>query len=253
MSRQPVRSRPFFPSRLASVERATPAPRRSPEPPLRLVHIGEGCSCPGCGSEPIPLAERFGYTIGLTAYGRPELYIRGVTADDAGRLLGMWGESALEGDGFAAGDLLCEGPGRPTWRLRTVADPAATLLWAEHAYGGTEHGPVRALEMVRVPGHRYDPFCGVDEGAGVADFGLDGSGFADFGISAGRRPGAGSSESRSSESRSLSRGRTQSPPAARPGSRSQARSQSQSPSRGATGCHVTPSRSTRADRRWSSR
>src|SRR5699024_2744450 len=102
---------------------------------LPLVHVGEGCDCADCTEPAAPPEERFGYTIGLTARGHPELLVRGLGAQETAELLNRWGRTVLAGDVFEEGDLLCEGPGGPTWELGPVYRQARTLAWATRYYG----------------------------------------------------------------------------------------------------------------------
>lgn len=102
---------------------------------LHLVHVGEGCDCADCTEPAAPPEERFGYTIGLTARGHPELLVRGLGAQETAELLNRWGRTVLAGDVFEEGDLLCEGPGGPTWELGPVYRQARTLAWATRYYG----------------------------------------------------------------------------------------------------------------------
>src|SRR5699024_9166994 len=65
---------------------------------LHLVHVGEGCDCADCTEPAAPPEERFGYTIGLTARGHPELLVRGLGAQETAELLNRWGRTVLAGD-----------------------------------------------------------------------------------------------------------------------------------------------------------
>lgn len=115
---------------------------------VRVVHVGEHCECDGCDAPSLPVAERFGYTVGLTGLGEPELLLRGQDALTTARVLGHWAEAVTEGDRLAAGHLLCEGPDGRRWELREVPRAADTLLWTAHYYRRPSAAPIRALELV---------------------------------------------------------------------------------------------------------
>ncbi len=115
---------------------------------LHLVHVGEGCGCGDCTAEPVPLPERYGYSVGLTAHGHPELVIRGEGARESADLLNRWGSKVLDGATFAEGDLLCEGPGGRRWVLVPVPRTSELLLWATRFYGTAGIRPLTALELL---------------------------------------------------------------------------------------------------------
>lgn len=115
---------------------------------LHLVHVGERCDCPDCSESPTPAEEQFGYTVGLTAHGHPELLVRGLGARETAVLLNKWGGTVLAGDVFAEGHLLCEGPDAARWELSPVARPAQTLVWAARYFGRDRLGHRPALELV---------------------------------------------------------------------------------------------------------
>lgn len=144
-------------SRRARAGRSAPIPVRDPDMErvaaniersgLHLVHVGESCDCADCPEPSAPREERFGYTVGLTEQGHPELLVRGLGARETADLLGRWGGTVLAGDAFAEGHLLCEGPGSGRWELTTVLRPARTLVWAARYFGHDRLGH-RALELV---------------------------------------------------------------------------------------------------------
>lgn len=115
---------------------------------LHLVHVGESCDCGSCAAEPAPLPEQFGYTVGLTEHGHPELLVRGLGAQETAELLGRWGGTVLAGDVFAEGHLLCEGPDGARWELAAVHRARGELVWATRYYGRDRIGPDSALELV---------------------------------------------------------------------------------------------------------
>lgn len=115
---------------------------------LHLVHVGESCDCGVCESTPSPLAEQFGYTVGLTEVGHPELLVRGLGAEVTAELLGRWGRTVFAGAVFAPGHLLCEGPGEAAWDLLEVPEAGRELVWATRYYGRDRIGPHSALELV---------------------------------------------------------------------------------------------------------
>lgn len=115
---------------------------------LHLVHVGEGCDCGKCSAQPTPLAEQFGYTVGLTEHGHPELLVRGLGAQETAELLGNWGSTVLAGAVFAEWHLLCEGPGGDRWELMSVPRARRELVWATRYYGRDRIGPHSALELV---------------------------------------------------------------------------------------------------------
>lgn len=115
---------------------------------LHLVHVGEQCDCGACAAEPLPTAERFGYTVGLTERGHPELLVRGLGARETAQLLGRWGGTALSGDTFAEGHLLCEGSEGSRWELVSVPRARRELAWATRYYGRDRLGHRPALELV---------------------------------------------------------------------------------------------------------
>lgn len=114
---------------------------------LHLVHVGESCDCGECSSVPAPRDEQFGYTVGLTELGHPELLVRGLGAQETAELLGRWGGTVLAGDVFAEGHLLCEGPGGARWELAAVPRARSELVWATRYYGRDRIGPRSALEL----------------------------------------------------------------------------------------------------------
>lgn len=124
---------------------------------MDLFHVGEGCDCPACHSAPVAPAERFGYTVGLTELGHPELLVRGLGARETAALLGRWGDLVVGGEQLDAGHLLCEGPGGTTWELIPVHRPPRTLHWAGLYYGTAGAEEVSALELI--PARRPCP-CG---------------------------------------------------------------------------------------------
>ena len=115
---------------------------------LHVVHVGEGCACEDCESAPLPPDQRFGYTVGLTDRGHPELLARGLGARETAAVLTRWGGSVLDGRVLDAGHLLCEGPDGPTWELVPVRRPSRTLRWAGRYYRTTGTGGLTALELV---------------------------------------------------------------------------------------------------------
>ena len=115
---------------------------------MHVVHVGEGCDCDDCAATPLPPDDRFGYTIGLTDLGHPELLVRGLSARETADLLGRWGETVLAGQVFDAGHLLCEGSGGPTWELVPVRRPSRTLRWAGRYYRTSGTGGLTALELI---------------------------------------------------------------------------------------------------------
>ena len=126
---------------------------------IRLVHVGDRCDCGRCEAPSLPAADRFGYTIGLTGIGQPELLLRGHDSHRTAAVLGRWAEAVAEGDRFAAGHLLCEGPGGPCWRLVPVPDPGATLLWTAHYYRRPRWPAIQALELVATDEPCHCPDC----------------------------------------------------------------------------------------------
>ncbi|MFN3602282.1 MAG: DUF4262 domain-containing protein [Dietzia sp.] len=125
---------------------------------LHLVHVGEGCACEDCESAPLPPDQRFGYTVGLTDRGHPELLVRGLGARETAGLLNRWGGCVLDGQVLDAGHLLCEGPDEPTWELVPVRRPSRTLRWAGRYYRTAGTGGLTALELV--PARRPCPCDG---------------------------------------------------------------------------------------------
>lgn len=121
---------------------------------MNIVHVGESCGCSDCLASPLPPEETFGYTIGLTELGQPELLVRGLGARESAALLNRWGDLVLDGETLDAGHLLCEGPGGATWELIPVRRPSRTLRWASLYYGA---GELNALELI--PARRPCP-CG---------------------------------------------------------------------------------------------
>lgn len=119
---------------------------------FHLVHVGDACDCRDCDAAPLPPDQRFGYTIGLTELGQPELLVRGLSARESAEVLDRWAATVLAGQVFDAGHLLCEGSGGPTWELVPVRNPARTLLWADRYYPAAE---LSALELI--PARRSCP------------------------------------------------------------------------------------------------
>ena len=124
---------------------------------MHIIHVGEACDCPDCHRRPVTPTERYGYTIGLTELGHPELLVRGLGASDTAALLSRWGDLVLGGEPLDAGHLLCEGPGGRTWELVPVHRPRRTLRWAGQYYGAAGPDEVSALELI--PARRPCP-CG---------------------------------------------------------------------------------------------
>lgn len=130
---------------------------------INIIHVGEGCDCRDCHAAPIPPEQQFGYTIGLTELGHPELLVRGLGGRESAALLNRWGDVVLGGEALDAGHLLCEGPAGHTWELVPVHRPERTLRWAGLYYGAAGSGPpplpgeVTALELI--PARRPCP-CG---------------------------------------------------------------------------------------------
>ena len=115
---------------------------------FHLVHVGGACDCTDCAAAPPPPDQRFGYTIGLTELGQPELLVRGLSARESAALLSRWGTTVLAGQVFDAGHLLCEGSGGPTWELVPVRNPSRSLLWADRYYSAPGSDEVCALELI---------------------------------------------------------------------------------------------------------
>ena len=115
---------------------------------MHVIHIGEGCDCGECTAAPLPPDQRFGYTIGLTGVGHPELMVRGLSARETAGLLSRWGDTVLSGEVFDAGHLLCEGSGGPTWELVPVRRPSRTLVLAARYYRTAGTGGLSALELI---------------------------------------------------------------------------------------------------------
>ena len=126
---------------------------------IRLVHVGEQCDCGRCETPALPADQQYGYTIGLTGIGEPELLLRGHGSLRTADVLGRWAEAVAEGDRFAAGHLLCEGPGGPRWQLVPVPEPGATLLWTAHYYRRPRWPGIRALELVGTDEPCHCPDC----------------------------------------------------------------------------------------------
>ena len=127
---------------------------------IHIVHVGESCGCGGCTEAPLPPDQRFGYTIGLTSLGHPELLVRGLGARETAGVLNRWGGTVLDGEVLDAGHLLCEGAGGRTWELVPVRRPSRTLQWAGRYYRTSGSGGLSALELV--PARRPCPceVCG---------------------------------------------------------------------------------------------
>lgn len=115
---------------------------------LHLVHVGELCECADCTSAPSPPEERFGYTVGLTGRGHPELLVRGMDARETAELLNSWGGTVLAGDVFEEGHILCEGPLGRRWELVEAPRPTQTLVWAARYYGRDQLIRRPPLELV---------------------------------------------------------------------------------------------------------
>lgn len=115
---------------------------------FHVVHVGEACDCSECSAAPLPPDQRFGYTIGLTDMGHPELLVRGLAARETAALLNRWAATVLDGQVFDAGHLLCEGSGGPTWELVPVRRPSRILQWAGRYYRTSGVGGLSALEMI---------------------------------------------------------------------------------------------------------
>lgn len=115
---------------------------------FHVIHVGEACDCATCAAAPLPPDQRFGYTIGLTELGQPELLVRGLSARETAALLDRWGTTVLAGQVFDAGHLLCEGSGGPTWELVPVRHPSRCLRWARRYYRGSRADHLSALELI---------------------------------------------------------------------------------------------------------
>lgn len=123
-----------------------------------VVHVGESCDCPDCASAPLPTASRFGYTVGLTEVGHPELLVRGLGARETADVLTGWAGAVLDGDQLGAGEVLCDGADGPRWELARA--DGRELVWAYTYYGRPAHDPGPALELVPTsrPCRCSDPF-----------------------------------------------------------------------------------------------
>jgi len=127
---------------------------------MHVIHVGESCDCGDCAAAPLPPDQRYGYTIGLTDVGHPELLVRGLSARETAGLLNRWGDAVLDGEVLDAGHLLREGAGGTTWELVPVRRPSRTLLWAGRYYRAAGTGGLAALELI--PARRPCPceVCG---------------------------------------------------------------------------------------------
>ena len=111
---------------------------------MHVVHVGEGCDCGDCAATPLPPDDRFGYTIGLTDLGHPELLVRGLSARETADLLGRWGETVL------APGLRCRAPAVRGLRRPDLGTGPRTPAVPHPALGGQvlphlrNRGPGRA-------------------------------------------------------------------------------------------------------------
>ena len=137
---------PFRPARAAEPDTATIA-RNIDRFGIHVVHVGEGCDCGDCSASPLPPDQRFGYTVGLSDHGHPELMVRGLRARETAVLLNRWGGTVLDGQVLDAGHLLCEGPAGSTWELVPVRQASRILAWASRYYRASGR-PVAALELI---------------------------------------------------------------------------------------------------------
>lgn len=121
---------------------------------INIVHVGGGCDCADCRPAPMPVDQQFGYTIGLTDRGHPELLLRGLGSRATAATLNRWGAVVLDGETFDAGHLLCEGPRGTTWELVPVRRPSRILRCAASYYRtagagrATRPDGVSALELI---------------------------------------------------------------------------------------------------------
>ncbi len=83
----------------------------------------------------------FGCTVGLTAYGLPELVVVSLRPPEARRLLRLWGDYLLDDSLVLAGERLTSGP--YVMEAVEVARPADHLRVAAALYGQR----VRALQL----------------------------------------------------------------------------------------------------------
>lgn len=122
---------------------------------IHLMHIGESCDCGMCTAPPLSRKDMYGYTVGLSELGHPELLLRGTGADETIDTLARWGSLVLEGEVLDAGHLLCEGREGTTWELLPVLRPTQSLLWAERFYRHSATVRLSALELI--PARRRCP------------------------------------------------------------------------------------------------
>ena len=147
---------PLRPSRTADPGMATVA-HSIARVGTHVVHVGEGCDCGGCSAAPLPPDQRFGYTVGLTERGHPDLMVRGLGPRETAGLLNRWAGAVLDGQILDAGHLLCEGPAGTTWELVPVRRATRVLAWASRYYRPSGRS-VAALELI--PARRPCPCDG---------------------------------------------------------------------------------------------
>lgn len=123
---------------------------------VTIIHIGSGsCDVPGCDHPPEPLEEQFGYTVGLTELGHPELRIDGYTSVETIEILNRTysyiargGESSRmrPGQTYALGN---EDGTWSTFEIHDIGCPDEEVLRAADYYA--EWGwpqPVEALRLI---------------------------------------------------------------------------------------------------------
>lgn len=121
-----------------------------------VVHVGGGCEDPECTEPHSPLSEQFGYTIGLTEHGHPELLVPGLVALDSFRLLNNLGHNIVDhGDRLTPGELIDFG-GFGIGAVVEIEDSSQQLIVANEFYRVPYQRPIAALQLVVAGSDRFN-------------------------------------------------------------------------------------------------
>lgn len=120
------------------------------------VHVGGECGVPGCDCAEEPVMQQFGYTIGLTERGHPELLVSGVTSETSHPILNHLAHNIVD-----HGERLCAGEriDLATFGVASVfrvVDSALQLVVANEFYRAPYGPPVPALGLLIAGDDRYN-------------------------------------------------------------------------------------------------
>ncbi len=99
------------------------------------------------GPGDLPTEPAFGYTIGLSGLGHPELVVVGLDAPATHALLAAVAGEVLDGRTLVPGELLGRARGRPDLVVEECPNPGEVLLAANRWYRRPAEHPVPALQL----------------------------------------------------------------------------------------------------------